>query len=189
MSPSDDTADTADTLAHDAARELVETFFFDVVLADDSADRAFAELALAHPETTRAALTYLEGRYVKRVPAEEPWESLPALTGVLARMIARGGAAAQGALVGLALRVADPADLRTVGEIATLTVEPDLLARLLLAGLDGEPSVQFRASELAYHSIDASAGACQPSADLALVLNERLRIYHRRETTSLHPVP
>lgn len=179
--------DLAETLPYEAARDLVETFFFDVALSD-TADRDFAELALAHPETTRSALAYLEGRYVERQAAVEPWESLAPLSEVLARMVTRGGPAAQGSLVGLALRVADPADLRILGEIVMHTVEPDLLARLLLAGLDSDPMTQFRASELCYHSIDASAGTCLPSDDLALVLNERLRIYHRRETASLHLV-
>ncbi|HRE87550.1 MAG TPA: hypothetical protein PK095_00295 [Myxococcota bacterium] len=180
--------DLAETIPYEDARDLVETFFFDVALSD-SADRDFAELALAHPETTRAALAYLQGRYVGRQPAVEPWESLAGLPGVLAKMVARGGAAAQGSLVGLALMVADTADLRILGEIVMHTVEPDLLARLLLAGLESDPMTQFRASELAYHSIDASAGTCLPSDDLALVLNERLRIYHRHESTSQHPVP
>lgn len=179
--------DLAEPIPYEEARDLVETFFFDVA-SSDTADRDFAELALAHPETTRAALAYLEGRYVDRQSMVEPWESLAPLGEVLARMVARGGPAAQGSLVGLALRVADPVDLRILGEIVMHTVEPDLLARLLLAGLDSDQTTQFRASELAYHSIEASAGSFLPSNDLALVLNERLRIYHRRESTSLYPV-
>lgn len=181
--------DLAETIPYEEAKELVETFFFDMALDEDSAERAFAELALRHPETTSAALAYLEGRHVGRVAATEPWETLAALPGILARMIARGGPAAQGALVGVALRVADPSDLRVLGAIVMQCVEGDLLARLILAGLDGDAATRFRASELAYHAIEASAGACVPSPDLELVLNERLRLYHRHEASALHAVP
>lgn len=177
---------TADLSLEDA-REVVQTFLFD--LLDDDSDRAFAELALAHPEAPHAALIYLEHRVVAGLAAHEPWEGLPHLPGTLARMIARGGSRAGSALVGLALRVADLSDLRFIGEIAMAAVEPDLLARLILKALDPAESNRTRAAELAYHTFDASAGTCVPSPDLEAVLHERLRLHHRMEAARLRPVP
>lgn len=165
------------------AREVVQTFLFD--LLDDDSDRVFAGLALRHPEASLAGLAYLESRFVDAQPSFEPWESLPHLPGVLARMIARGGASAQGSLVGLALRVVDLSDLRFIGEVALATVEPDRLARLILAGLERDEVTRTRAAELAYHTFDASAGTCVPSPDLEAILRERLRLHHRMDAAGL----
>ena len=172
-------------LSLEDSREVVQTFLFD--LLDDDSDRAFAELALHHPEATHAALAYLESRFVAGQPPHEPWEELPHLPGILARMIGRGGPSAEGSLVGLALRVADLSTLRFLGEVAMAAVEPDRLARLVLAGLERDDA-RAHAAELAYHTFDASAGACVPPPELEAILRERLRLHHRMEAAHMRPV-
>lgn len=168
-----------------AARELVGVFFDGLV--EEPTDGRVAELALRHPDAARAALCYLRARYLDGVPPDEPWETVQATTHVLALMLARGGAATEDALLALALDVPSVGAIRPLTDLVSLTVDADRLARALIAALDGDRDARSRASDLNYHTIDASAGALTPHADLAIVLAEKLRLHDRAERRRAGP--
>lgn len=145
-------------------------------LSEDTSATRFGMLFAEHPDAPDAVLAYFRARYVDQAAALESWELHPVGHQLMGLIVSFASAPVRQGFIALGLEVLSDAGL---GEIVRYASKPDELARAVIDALD-EPEPRPRnASELAYHTFDAGGEGMQPSADLALVMDEKLRLYER----------
>lgn len=161
------------------ARATLEERFFE--LLDDPSETAVDDQLAAHPDTPRVVVDYLRARYVEGVQPADAWERLDLLHRVMRIYLTRADDATRAELLGVALNADRPTAMRMLADLVLFTVPPDDAARACIAALaaDQPAARRFNAGELAYHTFDAAGDGYAPNDDLAVVLAETRRAYHR----------
>lgn len=138
------------------ARETLREVFF--ALLEDPSDGRLDALTAEHPGASQAALAYLRARHVAGEAPREAWEKTEAFDDVLTVLLAQGGPEAAQALLAIAFDTPDTRQHRWLGPRVLAVVEPDDLARALLAALAPGASrrAHDNARELMYFTFDAA---------------------------------
>lgn len=145
-------------------------------LAEDTSEARFGMLFVEHPDAPDAVLAYFRARYLDHVAPEHEWEVHPAGYQVMGMLVSYASAGVRRGFMELGLATLCDS---TLGEIIRYAAKPDELAQAVIDALDEPEPKKAYASELAYHTFDAGGEGMQPSADLDVLMREKLRLYER----------
>jgi len=145
-------------------------------LSADPTPDGLGRVFIANPDAAEAALAYFTGRYRDGHVVALAWERSPVARQIIGLILSFSSVAVRRGFITLALSVLCDAEL---GHVLRDVSQPDELAAAVIDALD-EPEPRPRhASELAYHTFAAGGPGMEPSAALAALMNEKLRLYER----------